>query len=95
MFCIHRAIEDMLSAYRGARSRSSLEGAVSIDSSADSAVTILPSSTELFYFYGQTLDQLSRYTKGAGMKDLAAVFGKWLMIYSGMLVDQPLPKRQG
>lgn len=72
----------MLSAYRGSRSRSSLEGASAYDS-AESPVTVLPSSTELFYFYAQTLEQCGRYTTGKGMKDLADVFKKWLRIFSG------------
>ncbi|KAJ9124236.1 hypothetical protein QFC22_001035 [Naganishia vaughanmartiniae] len=65
----------------GARSRSSLEGASSFDS-AETPVTVLPSSTELFYFYAQTLEQCGKYTTGKGMKDLADVFKKWLRIYS-------------
>ncbi len=75
-----RAIEDMLSAYRGARSRTSLEGVTTFDS--ESPLTILPSSTELYYLYGQTLDQLAKYTTGSGMMELADVFGKWLKVYS-------------
>lgn len=75
------ALSDMLSVHRGARSRSSLEGASAFDS-ADTPVTVLPSSTELFYFYAQTLEQCGKYTTGKGMKDLAEVFKKWLRIYS-------------
>jgi hypothetical protein len=71
----------MLSAYRGAKSRSSFEEVVSPENEAP--ITVLPSSTELFYFYGQTLDQCARYTTGKGMVDLAAVFKKWLRVYSG------------
>jgi hypothetical protein len=78
------ALSDMLSVHRGARSRSSLEGASAFDS-ADTPVTVLPSSTELFYFYAQTLEQCGKYTTGKGMKDLAEVFKKWLRIYSGKL----------
>lgn len=45
--------------------------------------SVLPSSTELFYFYGQTLDQCQKYTTGEPMRRLARVFGKWLKVYSG------------
>lgn len=45
--------------------------------------TVLPSSTELFYFYGQTLEQCGKYTTGEPMRRLAKVFAKWLKIYSG------------
>ena len=77
------AIADMLSQHRGARSRSSLEGSMQEDSDAP-APTVLPSSTELFYFYGQTLEQCGKYTTGEPMKKLARVFGKWLKVYSSM-----------
>lgn len=73
-----KALEDMLSAYRGPRSRPSMEG---LDMGEQPA-SVLPSSTELFYFYAQILEQCRKYSTGKGMKDLAAVFSKWLKIYS-------------
>lgn len=76
------AILDMLSAYRGLKSRSSLEGAIQEETDAPSP-TILPSSTELFYFYGQQLEQCEKYSKGETMKKLSQVFAKWLRIYAG------------
>lgn len=45
--------------------------------------SVLPSSTELFYFYGQTMEQCGKYTTGEPMKKLGNVFAKWLKIYSG------------
>ena len=72
----------MLSQYRGARSRSSLEGAVA-EESDNPVPTVLPSSTELFYFYGQTLEQCGKYTTGDPMRALSKVFAKWLKVYSG------------
>lgn len=78
----YSALSGMLSAYRGSRSRPSLEGA-SASETAEAPMTVLPSSTELFYFYAQTLEQCGRYTNGKGMKDLADVFKKWLRIFSG------------
>lgn len=75
-----KAIADMLSQYRGARSRSSLEG-VMIETEDNAGPAVLPSSTELFYVYGQTLDQCSKYTSGDPMVKLGKVFGKWLKVY--------------
>ena len=46
--------------------------------------TVLPSSTELFYFYGQTLEQCGKYTTGESMKRLSKIFAKWLKTYSGV-----------
>lgn len=80
----HRAIADMLLQHRGARSRTSMEGAMHEDSDTP-APTVLPSSTELFYFYGQTLEQCGKYTTGEPMKKLANVFSRYLKIYSGRL----------
>lgn len=85
------AIADMLSQYRGARSRSSLEGAVQEESETPSA-TILPSSTELFYFYGQTLEQCGKYTTGEPMKRLSKVFAKWLKVYSDEVLLSSMKK---
>ncbi|WWC70074.1 uncharacterized protein I206_104020 [Kwoniella pini CBS 10737] len=76
-----RAISDMLSQYRGPRSRSSMEGAMQTESESPVPI-ILPSSTELFYFYGQTLEQCEKYTKGEPMRKLSKVFAKWLKVYS-------------
>ncbi|WRT66449.1 uncharacterized protein IL334_003407 [Kwoniella shivajii] len=89
-----RAIADMLSAYRGSRSRSSMEGAMQTET--DTPVpTVLPSSTELFYFYGQTLEQCDKYTKGEPMRKLGKVFGKWLKIYSDDVLLAGLKKEPG
>lgn len=75
-----KAIADMLSQYRGARSRVSLDN--SLAETEPAVPTVLPSSTELFYFYGQTLDQCARYTNGDPMVRLANVFSKYLKVYN-------------
>lgn len=63
------------------------------DSGDAPAPTVLPSSTELFYFYGQTLEQCGKYTTGEPMQRLAGVFAKWLKVFSGRW--QSLPDRSG
>ncbi|WWC62062.1 uncharacterized protein I303_104651 [Kwoniella dejecticola CBS 10117] len=89
-----RAISDMLSKYRGPRSRSSMEGAMQTES--DNPVPIiLPSSTELFYFYGQTLEQCEKYTKGEPMRKLSKVFAKWLKVYSDDVLMAGMRKETG
>ncbi|WWD17223.1 hypothetical protein CI109_101661 [Kwoniella shandongensis] len=88
-----RAISDMLSAYRGSRSRSSLEG--STQDTDNPVPTVLPSSTELFYFYGQTLEQCGKYTTGEPMRKLAKVFAKWLKIYSDEVLLASLKREPG
>ncbi|KDQ21712.1 hypothetical protein BOTBODRAFT_99351 [Botryobasidium botryosum FD-172 SS1] len=73
-----KAISDMLSAYRGAKSRPSLESS----SEDDTTSLVLPSSTEIFYFYRQTLDQCAKYSSGSTLFDLCSLQKKWLRIYA-------------
>lgn len=79
-----RALSDMLSQYRGSKSRSSLEA---VGSTADEAIStpvlVLPSSTELFYFYAQSLDQCASLFTGQPLFELCALHKKWLRIYAG------------
>ena len=77
----------MLAQYRGSKSRSSLEAASTRTSVDDSAppVLVLPSSTEMFYYYRQTLDQLSSLFTGQPLYDLCSLHKKWLRIYAGKL----------
>lgn len=72
----------MVSAYRGPKIRSSLDGSNAND--ADSLTPVLPSSTELFYFYGQNLEQCAKFSNQRPLFDLSAVHKKWLRIYAGM-----------
>ncbi|KAH9839198.1 Vps53-like protein [Rhodofomes roseus] len=79
-----KALSDMLSQYRGSKSRSSLEAASTRTSIDDSAppVLVLPSSTEMFYYYRQTLDQLSSLFTGQPLYDLCSLHKRWLRIYA-------------
>jgi hypothetical protein len=46
--------------------------------------TVLPSSTELFYFYGQSLEQCEmKLGRGKVMWELGRVWGRWLRVYAG------------
>nr|VWO97163.1 Chloride channel protein [Ganoderma boninense] len=91
-----KILSDMLSQYRGSKSRPSLE-AMSTSSSGDdegaTPVLVLPSSTELFYFYAQTLDQCARLFTGQPLYDLCALFKKWLRIYAEEVLVQSLRSR--
>ncbi len=53
------------------------------DDSNSSPVVVLPSSTELFYFYGQSLEQCAKLSRGSPFLDLCNVHKKWLRIYAG------------
>ncbi|KXN90783.1 hypothetical protein AN958_03437 [Leucoagaricus sp. SymC.cos] len=45
-------------------------------------MTVLPSSTELFYFYGQSLDQCAKLSTGQPLFDLCSLHKKWLRVYA-------------
>ncbi|KAI0829823.1 Vps53-like protein [Trametes gibbosa] len=80
-----KILSDMLAQYRGPKSRSSLEATSSSGAPDDDAappVLVLPSSTELFYFYAQTLDQCAKLFTGQPLYDLCGLFKKWLRIYA-------------
>ena len=74
----------MLAPHRGKKSRASLEAAPSSsDDSSTSPAVVLPSSTELFYFYGQILEQCSKLFVGKPLLDLTGLQKKWLKIFAG------------
>lgn len=52
------------------------------DPSSSGGTTVLPSSTELFYFYRQTLEQCARLSNREPLRDLDEVYRKWLRIYA-------------
>ena len=87
-----RILSDMLAQYRGSKSRTSLEAASASSHTDDESappVLVLPSSTELFYFYAQTLDQCATLFTGQPLYDLCALFKKWLRIYAGTVGLRP------
>ncbi|KAJ7647012.1 Vps53-like protein [Roridomyces roridus] len=83
-----KALADMLAPHRkgrGVTPRASLDvdNTVPDDSdSKDSSIAVLPSSTELFYFYGQSLEQCAKLSTGKPLFDLATLHKKWLRIYA-------------
>lgn len=67
--------------------RTSLEtNRVSTEENADDEppILVLPSSTELFYLYGQSLEQCAKLSTGQALFDLCKLHKKWLRIYAGM-----------
>jgi hypothetical protein len=81
-----RAIADLLAPHRGPKIRTSLETTQShsaVDDAEQTAIVVLPSSTELFYVYGQTLEGCAALSTGRPLFDLLEVFKKWLRVYAG------------
>jgi hypothetical protein len=53
------------------------------DAEASPTPVVLPSSTELFYFYGQSLEQCAKLSTGKPLFNLCGVQKKWLKVYAG------------
>lgn len=78
----------MLSRYRGPASRTSVEVTAAGGDTDDAGATspaVLPSSTELFYFYAQSLEGCAKLSVGTGktLWELARVQRRWLRTYAG------------
>lgn len=86
----------MLAPHRGSKARSSVDTAsrpptttstprasLSTPNEPEPAPIVLPSSTELFYFYAQSLDQCAKLSTAQALFDLYGVQKKWLKIYAG------------
>ena len=87
---LSRALADILSPHisKSNKSRASPDPRPSLDSQPEETIAaVLPSSTELFYFYRKSLDQCVKLGVGVGtgkaMFDLANVWQKWLRVYAG------------
>lgn len=52
---------------------------------------VLVSSTNLFYYYRQTIEVFSEYSRQMPFVALSAVFAKWLRSYADLLISK-LPK---
>lgn len=73
----------MLSQYRGPAARKSIDLAASANAEdSEAPPTVLPSSTELFYFYGQNLESCAKLSNKRLLFDLCALWKKWLRIYA-------------
>lgn len=51
-------------------------------SPSDNPSAVLPSSTELFYFYREALDRCAKLSVGQPLLDLCKVYRKWLKTYA-------------
>ncbi|KAJ4483824.1 Vps53-like protein [Lentinula aciculospora] len=63
------------------------------DESNSSPIVVLPSSTELFYFYAQSLEQCAKLSRGSPLFDLCNVHKKWLRIYAEDVLSAGLRQR--
>ncbi|KAF9446218.1 hypothetical protein P691DRAFT_761819 [Macrolepiota fuliginosa MF-IS2] len=60
----------------------------------DHPMAVLPSSTELFYFYGQSLEQCAKLSTGQALFDLCSLHKKWLRVYAEDVLSLNTPKQR-
>ena len=79
-----RVLADMLAPHRKSK-MTNIQSRPSAETPADesSPIIVLPSSTDLFYFYGQSLEQCAKLSTGQALYDLSSLHKKWLRIYAG------------
>lgn len=56
------------------------------DEEDDGTMSVLPSSTDLFYFYRETLAQCSKFSTGKALFDLSKLFAKHLNSYCNTII---------
>ncbi|RDB16847.1 Vacuolar protein sorting-associated protein 53 [Hypsizygus marmoreus] len=91
-----KVLADMLAPHRKSKSgrsqpRPSLEVTAARDE-GDSPMLVLPSSTDLFYFYAQSLEQCAKLSTGQALFDLCSLHKKWLRIYAEDVLIASLKK---
>lgn len=94
-----RALSDMVQVWRSRKS--SLEGSSASGAATDATdqtcataprAPLLPSSTELFYFYKEAIERCAQLSKKQPFLDLCNVFKKWLKVYAEEVLGGYLSK---
>ena len=85
---VPRVLADMLAPHRKSKSgrsqpRQSLETSGNAGDEQGTPILALPSSTDLFHFYAQSLEQCAKLSTGQALFDLCSLHKKWLQIYAG------------
>ena len=52
------------------------------ENDSESSSSVLPSSTELFYYYRETLERCAKLSTKGPFLDLCKVYKKWLRVYA-------------
>jgi hypothetical protein len=81
---------------KSTKSRTSHDPRPSLEAEpSETPAVVLPSSTEMFYFFGQSLEQCVKLGIGAGtgkaLFDLTTVWKKWLKVYAGADISALAP----
>lgn len=99
-----KALSDMLGPHRKGAPRTSLDtprASADMNEEEETPLIVLPSSTELFYFYGQSLEQCAKLSSGKALFDLSNIQKKWLRVYAEEVLmpslkrPPPISRRSG
>lgn len=89
-----RALSDMIQVWRSRKT--SFDGSHSAQDGSDGPSTranaLLPSSTELFYFYKDTMERCAQLSTKGPFLDLCNIYKKWLKIYAEEVLGGYLSK---
>lgn len=86
-----RTLSDMISGWR--RRRSSTEASRDGEGMQGSKTTgVLQSSTELFYFYRETLESCAKLSNKATFLELCNIYKNWLKVYAEEVLGGGLSK---
>lgn len=87
-----RTLSDMINGWRNRKSSVEVSRDDNSEEQSVKASGILPSSTELFYFYRETLESCAKLSTKATFLDLCNVYKKWLKIYAEEVLGGALSK---
>lgn len=89
-----RALAEMIQTFRSQGSRTSMDEGKPSGLTENQHHTVLPSSTELFYFYGQVLEQCARLSTREPFRDLTHVYEKHLQSYAEDVLQPMLARHE-
>lgn len=61
---------------------------------SEASSSVLTSSTELFYFYRETLERCAQLSTGQPLLDLANLYRKWLRVYADDVLSASISRRE-
>lgn len=82
----------MIQSYRNKPPRSSADFSQDSHDGDEESQGILPSSTELIYFYRETLERCALLSNKSPFLDLCSVFKKWLKVYAEDILAKSLAR---
>lgn len=87
-----RTLSDMINGWRNRKTSSDVSREAEDGQPSPKSTGILPSSTELFYFYRETLESCAKLSTKSTFLELCNVYKKWLKVYAEEVLGGALSK---